>query len=205
MMNLLRSLVVLAAACLPALAQAECTPVEITGPVRGSTLHEVRPEIRWEARDEVRVYRVQIESRVPESKVIERVDARVSGNRFVPPRPLTDRRAAVKLLVTADCAESESISTQAAWFFIDAASSCAPVAMLSISSASKIAWAHAERATRYEVEVFSLSDGRLIERRETMLTAAELPPTSAPLLVAVRPRCGLVRGEAAYGLRAASR
>ena len=202
-----RFIAALAAACSLARGHAECAPVEILDPVKNSTIHGARPDIRWSGLSGVKVYRVQIESRVPEGRVIERIDTRVGDTRFVPPRPLTDRRAAVKLLVTADCPESTSIATRPAWFFIDIAPNCPSIQKLSFSGAgtSKVEWARTSDATRYEVEAYSVSDGRLIARKETTVASAELPRADAPLIVAVRPRCESVVGEAAYGFLPAAR
>ena len=202
-----RFVVALAGACPLAHAHAQCAPVEILDPVRNSTIRGARPEIRWGGLSGVKVYRVQIESRVPEGQVIERIDTRVGDTRFVPPRPLTDRRAAVKLLVTADCPESTSVATRPAWFFIDMGPSCSAVRGLSLSgeSAPKAQWTRAGGATRYEVEAYSMADGRLVARTETTVTSAELPRADTPLVVAVRPRCESVVGEAAYGILPASR
>jgi hypothetical protein len=202
-----RSLALLWTACSLAHAHAECASVEILDPVRNSTIHGARPEIRWGGLSGVKVYRVQIESRVPEGQVIERIDTRVGDTRFVPPRPLTDRRAAVKLLVTADCPESTSVATRPAWFFIDMAPTCSSVQKLSFSGAStsKVEWARTSGATRYKVEAYSMADGRLVARKETTVASAELPRADTPLVVAVRPRCESVVGEAAYGFLPASR
>jgi len=202
-----RFVTALAAAGSLAHAHAECTPVEILDPVRNSTLHGARPDIRWGGLSGVKVYRMQIESRVPEGQVIERIDTRVGDTRFIPPRPLTDRRAAVKLLVTADCRESTSVATQPAWFFIDMAAKCSPVQGLSLSGESvpKAEWKRTDGATRYEVEAYSMTDGRLVVRKETTLPASDLPRVTVELVVAVRPRCESVVGEAAYGLLPASR
>ncbi len=202
-----RFVAAIAAACALAHAHAECAPVEILDPVRNSTVHGARPDIRWGGLPGAKVYRVQIESRVPEGQVIERIDTRVGDTRFVPPRPLTDRRAAVKLLVTADCPESTSIATHRAWFFIDMAPNCSSVQKLSFSGAStsRVEWTRTSGATRYEVEAYSVSDGRLIARKETTVASVELPRVDTPLVVAVRPRCGSVIGEAAYGFLPASR
>lgn len=205
--DLPRSIVLLCAACLLGQARAECTSVEILNPVRGSTIHSARPDIQWRGLPGVKVYRVQIESRVPEGQVIERLDTRVSDERFVPPRALAHRRAAVKLLVTADCPESTQIAIRTAWFFIDMAPECLAVERLSLSGANppKAEWGRASRATRYEVEAYSIADGRLIARKETTLTSTDLPSVTAALVVAVRPRCESVVGEAAYGFLPASR
>jgi len=205
-MDLPRFIAAIAAACALAHAHAECAPVEILDPVRNSTIHGARPDIRWGGFSGVKVYRVQIESRVPEGRVIERIDTRVGDTRFVPPRPLTDRRAAVKLLVTADCPDSTSIATRPAWFFVDVAPNCPSIQKLSFSGAStKVEWARTSGATRYEVEAYSVSDGRLIARKETTVASAELPRADTPLIVAVRPRCESIVGEAAYGFLPASR
>ena len=202
-----RFIAALATVCAWAHALAECVPVEILDPVRNSTIHSARPDIRWGRLSGVKAYRVQIESRVPEGQVLERIDARVGDTRFVPPRPLTDRRAAVKLLVTADCPESTSIAAHPAWFFIDMAPNCSSIQKLSFSGAStsKVEWARTSGATRYEVEAYSVSDGRLIASKETTVASAELPRADTPLIVAVRPRCESVVGEAAYGFLPASR
>jgi len=189
----------------PLAAHGECAPIEVSYPVRGSTVSDARPEVRWAG--SAKSYRIQIESRVPEGSVIERVDARVSGTHFLPPRPLATRRAAVKLLVTDDCPDAPSIAPQAAWFYIDAGAPCPSPKGLSFSTAGSpsVGWSRAEQATRYEVEAYSSADGRLIERKETTLTQAELPRAATALLVSVRPRCGQVVGEAAFGILPPSR
>jgi hypothetical protein len=207
MKHLPRFIAALAGACSLAHAHAECAPVEVLDPARNSTIHGARPDIRWGGLSGVKVYRVQIESRVPEGQVIERIDTRVGDTRFVPPRPLTDRRAAVKLLVTADCPESTSVATHPAWFFIDMAPKCSAVRGLSLSGegAPKAEWISANGVTRYEVEAYSMADGRLIVRRETTLSSSDLPRVAAALVIAVRPRCESVVGEAAYGFLPESR
>lgn len=204
---MVRLLVALWAAGFCAGVRAECAPAEILVPPPDSTLRDPRPEIKWRALPGVSVYRVQIESRVPEGQVIERVDARVSDTRFVPPRALADRRAAVKLLVAADCAEPPSIATRPAWFFIDAAANCPAVQGLAFSGANPptAAWSRSSGATRYEVEAYSAAADRLVARKDTTGIFAELPRVDSSLIVAVRPRCDAVSGEAAYGLLPASR
>ena len=202
-----RSIVALWAACSLGQAHAECASAEILHPLRDATIHNARPDIKWRALPGVNVYRVQIESRVPEGQVIERIDTRVGDARFVPPRPLADRRAAVRLLVTADCPETTSIATRPAWFVIDMAPSCSAVQGLSLTDTGtpKLEWARASGATRYEVEAYSVVEGRLIARKETTLTSMELPRAATSLVIAVRPRCESVVGEAAYGFLPASR
>jgi hypothetical protein len=81
-MDLPRFVAALACACALARAHAECAPVEILDPAKNSTIHGARPDIRWGGLPGVKVYRVQIESRVPEGQVIERIDTRVGDTRF---------------------------------------------------------------------------------------------------------------------------
>jgi hypothetical protein len=157
----------------------------------------VRPEIEWRAVPGARSYRIQLESRVPEGRVIERVDTSVADNRFIPPRPLADRRAAVKVLVTADCANAPAIAAQAAWFFIDAAPTCpAPQKLVAMDRSAE--WSAVPGATSYELEVYALPDGRLLLRRDTPLTTATLPADSSSKLIAVRSHCASVVGDAVY-------
>lgn len=177
-------------------ARAQCAPLEPTAPPRTATVVEARPQIAWPAVPGAKSYRVQIESRVPEGRVLERVDARVPENRFVPPRPLAEDRAAVKVVVTADCATPPNIASQPAWFYIDAAAAC-PRAEALAFNAGAARWRGT--AARYEVEVFSAVDGRLLARRDTPVASLPLPASHEPMLVAVRPRCGPVLGAALYG------
>src|SRR6266545_3010746 len=80
-MDLPRSIVALGATWFLAQAHAECTSVEVLNPLRDSTIHDYRPGIKWAALSGVKLYRVQIESRVPEGQVIERIDTRVGRAR----------------------------------------------------------------------------------------------------------------------------
>src|SRR2546426_197383 len=123
-MDLPRFVLALAAACSLAHAHAECAPVEILDPVRNSTIHSARPDIRWGRLSGVKAYRVQIESRVPEGQVLERIDARVGDTRFVPPRPPADRRAAGKLRVPAAPPPARRNAPHTAWCLITTQPDC---------------------------------------------------------------------------------
>jgi hypothetical protein len=193
---LLRLPVFVAALLASAAAHAQCTPLEPVSPRRDATVTDARPEIAWPAAAGAKSYRVQIESRVPEGRVIERLDARVAEPRFVPPRPLAEDRAAVKVVVTADCATPPNIASQPAWFYVDAAAACPPAEALAFTGGAA-RWRGT--AARYEVEVFFADDGRLLARQDTPVTSLRLPAAPGPVLVAVRPRCGTVLGPALYG------
>jgi hypothetical protein len=198
----LRLPVFAAALLASAAAHAQCTPLEPASPRREATVTDTRPEIAWPAAAGAKSYRVQIESRVPEGRVIERLDARVAEPRFVPPRPLAEDRAAVKVLVTADCADSPNLAAQPAWFYIDAAAACPAANALDVSG--RAARWHGS-AARYQVEIYAAEGGRLLARQETPIASLPLPEAPGAMLVSVRPRCGTILGPAVYGLAPARR
>jgi hypothetical protein len=80
-----------------------CQSSGIVAPARGSTVADARPVLTWLVIPGAIRYRVEIESRVPEGRILVSLDTQVSGTRFQPPQPLTDHRAAVKVRVTAGC------------------------------------------------------------------------------------------------------
>lgn len=205
-MRRLRAIVSVWAASFMGAAHAECVPAEILRPPLNATIHESRPDIGWTALPGVRSYRVQVESRVPEGQVIERIDARVNDTHFVPPRALANRLAAVKVLVTADCPEATSIAPRAARFSIDLAPLCPAVQGLTVAAGKPaVEWTRVSGATRYEVETYSAAEGTLIVREETTRTSADLPRDKRLLLIAVRARCESFFGEAAFAYLPGSR
>jgi hypothetical protein len=188
-------------------AWAACPEAEITIPRQGELVADSRPRIAWRAVPGITRYRVQLESRIPEGKVLAQLDMIIAATQFVPPANLADERAAVKLLVTADCPDSPSIAISPAWFYIDVAQTCPAPRNLAFTGvdAARVEWARTTGATRYQYEVYALADGRPIARNETTLTSFDLPRASFALLVGVRARCESVVGETAYGFFPASR
>ncbi|MGH8667648.1 MAG: hypothetical protein ACREUH_00330, partial [Burkholderiales bacterium] len=85
-----------------------------------------KPELTWRMLPESKRYRVQLESRLPEGQVIARMDTVVEGTQLLPPMALAGTRAAVKVVVTADCGkEAPPVTGRGPTFFIDTASACA--------------------------------------------------------------------------------
>jgi hypothetical protein len=192
----------------PGIARAVCQEAEIIAPERGALVAEARPAVEWRGLPGVARYRVQLESRVPEGRVVASTDSVVEDLRFVPPANLAESRAAVKLLVTAACDSGiPPVSTVPARFFIDLASACPAVSKLSFEGSvaglgpagGRMAWTPAAAATDYEVVVYAMPGGKVLANADTPSAFYNLPPRTHEMMVAVRPRCGGAVGPASYG------
>jgi hypothetical protein len=185
-----RSVLVIASLMLAGSVHAnDCRIAEVAAPARGETIANARPGIEWRALPDVKRYRVQLESRIPEGRVLHRFDTVVSGTKFVPPSALTDERAAVKVLVTADCgaAKQPSVIEEPARFFIDLTASC-PAPSLSVEQ-GRISWGKVAGAQRYEVAAYAAADGRSVQHTETLDPSYRLPAMPQGGYVMVRARC----------------
>jgi hypothetical protein len=181
------------AQALPGAAADTCAVAEIISPGQGSLVAQPRPAIEWRALPGVSRYRVQLESRVPEGRVLARFDSVVAATRFVPPANLTDSRAAVKLLITAECgAAAPSVTENAAWFFMDLSALCPAPDEILVSAGPNpaLSWKPVKQALRYEVSVFTAAEGRLITKEESLEPRFRFSAAPAvPYYVAVRARC----------------
>jgi len=189
----------LAAAGYAAGAQG-CPMAEVIAPGKGETIAASRPTIEWRALAGVERYRVQIESRIPEGRMLGRIDTVVAGTKFVPPAVLTDERAAVKVLVTAECgaAAQPSVIEEPARFFIDLRASCPAPAALQVKDGNRLAWGKVAGAQRYELAAYSALDGRSVLQAETLDPAYQLPAIQQPAYVMVRARCAHAYSAPAY-------
>jgi hypothetical protein len=173
-------------------AAAACPVAEIITPERDARVGQPRPAIEWRALPGVTRYRIQLESRVPEGRSLHTTDSIVAGTRFVPPVDLTDSRAAVKLLVTAECAgESPFVTELAAWFYLDLSGQCATPADIQVAAppAAAFSWTPVASALRYEVALYSALDGKLLAREETIAPRYGTGAPDVPYYVMVRARC----------------
>jgi hypothetical protein len=118
-MDLPRSIVALGATWFIAQAHAECASVEMLISPRDSTIHDARPGIKWAALSGVKLYRVQIESRVPQGQVQENSDCVASES------PIAIGSGAPGAFTNAprekakDCAPGSSHLGQVAGFSLD--------------------------------------------------------------------------------------
>ena len=159
-----------------------------------------RPAIEWRALPGVARYRVQMESRIPEGRVVNRFDTVVAGTKFVPPSALADERAAVKALVTAECpgAAQPSVVEEAARFFIDLRSSCPAPAAVEVQDGKSLAWRKVAGAQRYELAAYSALDGKSLLQAESLEPAYPLRVIQQPAYVMVRARCAEGYSAPAY-------
>ena len=194
---------------LPGAAVAACPIAEIVSPEQGTFIAQPRPPIEWRALPGISRYRVQLESRVPEGRVLASIDSVVTGTKFMPPANLTDSRAAVKLQITAECGvDGPSVTEYAAWFFLDLSSLCPPPDEISVSAGTSpaLSWKPVKQALRYEVSVFAASEGKLISKVETLEPKFRFSAAPAVLYyVALRARCAEAYSAPVYRVAVPSR
>jgi hypothetical protein len=155
-----------------ALAAADCEPPR-ADIARAATTLVTKPAIAWTPVQGATSYRVRIQSRIPNGRVLAQHDVVVNEPRFFPPQPLADHRAKVTVRLAAICgkeASAESVS----WFVIDASAACSGEG-------------------RVENRAYALTDGRLITKQESR---------TIPHVQSARPLCAGARGEAAYRVTA---
>jgi hypothetical protein len=176
---------------------AACPVAQLVAPQPGQTVNASRPAIEWRALPGVERYRVQMESRIPEGRVLHRFDTLVTGTKFVPPSALTDERAAVKVLVTAECgvAKQPSVIEEPARFFIDLTASC-PAPALAVQP-GRISWGKVAGAQNYELAVYSAIDGKSLLQAESLEPAYPIN-IQQPAYVMVRARCGQAYSAPVY-------
>jgi hypothetical protein len=193
----------LAAAALIVVSQTasaqDCPAAELMAPARGQTVSAGRPSSEWRALPGVERYRVQMESRIPEGRVLHRFDTVVTGTKFVPPTALADERAAVKVLVTAECsaAAQPSVIEEPARFFIDLRASCPAPAAVEVRDGKRIAWGKVAGAQNYELAVYSAIDGRSLLQAESLEPGYQLN-IRQPAYVMLRTRCGQAYSAPVY-------
>ena len=184
------------AALLAQAAFAACEPPRGISP-DNTTITQALPRIAWQPAEGATGYRIRLQSRVPNGRVLASYDTRVAAPVFAPPQRLTDYQAKVTVRVQALCGAEESDEATAA-FVIDTSPLCV-LREMSASSADgkvRVKWAPVGGAARYEVRLLGV-DGRLLGYAEARGSEAELLlPSSA--MVSVQPICAAGRGEAVY-------
>ena len=154
--------------------------------------------IAWAPVQGAQSYRLRLQSRVPNGRVVASHDTTVTAPLFRPPQPLADQRAKVTLRLSAVCgAETSAESTS--WFLIDTSTGCrlGDVAASSAGGTARIDWKVVPGAQTYEVRAHALADGRLIASEEKRSPLVQMALKEAAV-VSVRPRCASGEGEAVY-------
>jgi hypothetical protein len=154
------------------LAVADCEPVypEFS---RAMTTRDTKSVIAWSPVEGATSYRLRIQSRVPNGRVLAQHDVVVNEPRFFPPQPLADHRAKVTVRLAAICGKKMSAES-VSWFVIDASAACSG-------------------AGRVENRAYALTDGRLITKQESR---------TIPHVQSTRPLCAGAGGEATYRVTA---
>ncbi len=152
---------------------------------------DARPILSWRAIPGASQYRVEIESRVPEGRVLVSLDTQESGTSFRPPQPLTDFRSAVKVRVTAGCPSDDGsrLREKPSSFQIDTSPLCPGPARIALSEDGRdIQWSAVPAAIRYDVMLLG-SHGSVRLERQTQRTGLPLPANTEPLAAVVRAYC----------------
>ncbi len=168
---------------------ATCSEAELIEP--SAIVADARPTLSWRAIPGASQYRVEIESRVPEGRVLVSLDTQVSGTSFRPPQPLTDFRSAVKVRVTAGCPidDGSRLREKPARFQIDTSPLCPGPERIGPSEDGRdIEWSAVPAAIRYDVVLLGPDGGVLLES-QTQRTRLPLPATGETLTAAVRAYC----------------
>jgi hypothetical protein len=190
------------------LVHVSCKEVQIIEPTARSIIAGTKPVIAWQAIPGVSRYGVEFESRVPEGPVLFSLDTQVTGTIFWPPQPLTDFRAAVKVLVTAGCpADNGSrLREKAASFQIDTSPLCsAPARIAASGDGRNVEWSAVAAAIRYDVTLLRPDDDAILSQGETRQTFFALPVAGETLVAVIRPYCATGFGPRTSVLVAAAK
>lgn len=194
----------------PAFAGHECGIPPILQPRAGAVVTDAKPRIEWGAVVDATRYRLLVEARVPEGRVLSVHDLQTSATSWVAPQALTDRKANVKVKVLAVCGQQDRDEAAAAIdppqlrFRIDVTGACTlssdPV-VRGDEQSKEVSWAPTPGAQSYELAVYSALNGRLLSRTETRqagLRLAPLPPGA--WVVGVHPRCAVGQGASRFAV-----
>ena len=194
---------------LTAVPAAACVDVPLASPERGSVVHDSRPTIAWHPVPGIHQYRLQMEVRIPNGRIVARSDQVVAGTSYSPPSPLAEDFVGVKVRVSASCPADApaNVSELGPAFFIDPRSACpAPrEVQLRTGTALQVSWKADAAMTQAEVSLFSADDGTLLARRASDAPVVELPPPSKPAVLAMRARCRAGASALVYRVLAGAR
>jgi len=183
-------------------AIAVCEPPRQTLP-HAALVADKHVQVAWTPVDGATGYRVRLQSRVPNGRVVASHDTTVTTPYFRPPQPLAEQRAKVTVRLNAVCG-GESSAESVSWFLIDTSAGCRIGEINAKAAAGKatLQWKAVPEAQTYDVRVHALGDGRTIAARETRAPQAEIELREAAV-VSVRPACAGGLGEAVYRVVAA--
>jgi hypothetical protein len=173
----------------------ECREMRLKSPV-DVEVAEAQPRLTW--RDEGGVYRLQVEARQPEGRLLTAFDTTVRGSSFRAPSQLTSDRATVKVRLSRGCAPDDGsrLRETVASFVIDTAPLCPGPVRVSLAQHDRsIEWGAAGGAVRYDVSL-RRPDGTEIQRGEVRRPEYPIPANiTEPFIAVVRPYCATGYGN----------
>lgn len=179
-------------------ANEACSSPTIFFPTQ-TALADARPRFEWAPVPQAKRYRLWLESRLPEGRILLTHDIQTTATNWMPPTPLTDTRALVKLKLFAICenggadTEMKPVTPPFMRYTIDVSGSCllpsTPLIKLS-DKHLEVTWPTVNGASYYEVMVYSGTDAKLARKNETRDTKFQLQSlTPGVWVISVRPRC----------------
>lgn len=177
-------------------AQAACESPVLVSPAQ-SAISEASPRFEWVPVPNADHYLVWLESRLPEGRILLSQEFQTSATYVIPPNPLTNSKATVRLRVKAVCKDN-TYAELSARFRIDGDPACRlkaePVARLD-NGQWNVHWEALPSAQRYEIRVHAVEDGRPRFLRDTRENATSVGPLQAGAwLFAVQPVCMGLKG-----------
>ena len=169
----------------------------------GATIAQKQVEVGWTPVQEATAYRLRLQSRIPNGRVVASHDTTVTTPLFRPPQPLAEQRAKVTVRLSAVCG-AETSAESVSWFLIDTSAGCkiGEVDAKAVAGKARLDWKAVPGAQTYDVRAHALADGRLIASEETRSSFVQMA-LKQPAVVSVRPRCVGGDGEAVYRVVAA--
>lgn len=187
-----------AAFAISAQAQEQCERIEPTAPVKGAHVDTPHPEIRWPG-DSQASYRLQVAVILPEGRVLASVDTQVVGTRWAFGAPMAVPLAAIKVVVSRQCAHYtvQDLHADPPHFFYDAQAQCTIEPQSLVQVQTTLRWRASAAADRFSITLFAahanggdLTEMQRLDRFETsepvwdlgkLFTAQLAHRSSAPL------------------------
>lgn len=188
-------------------AEEACDTPQLLSP-SGIDIANAKPRFEWTTIADAKRYRLWLESRLPEGRVLFTHDIQTTSTYWIPPAALTETRALLKVKLTAICGEEAGndampVRPPFARFRIDTSVSCAlpaaPVITLS-GQGAEVSWSAVAGAEYYELSAYSGVEAQLARKSESRVTKFQFDRLSPGVwVIAVRPRCS--SGYGAYRFR----
>lgn len=178
-------------------AQTVCGTPQILAPTQTNIDH-AKPRFEWTSVENAKSYRLWLESRIPEGRVLSTHDIQTTATNWTAPSALTETQALLKIKLIAICDEMSDPNDIAAQphfarYIVDVSESCviaaSPLAKVS-NSFIDVSWPRVEGADHYELMLFSGTDAKLFKRldtRDPQFQYERLKP--GVWIVSVRARC----------------